>query len=253
MSKFAFVIHPLDTEYIERFEPKAKGKSPALIEKVLEWMPAFKLAKITGIKSKTGKTTNGWFIACPFLPKHILNLERKKVIDKIIQAGQIAQDLGAKVLGLGAYTSVVGDAGNTVAKHLDIGVTTGTSYTVASSLQGLEKAVNILGINLHNNPISIIGATGAIGRACCLILAKKYKNLVLVARNQRRLQELAEEIKSIYGFEVKLGDDPKKVAKMSRVIITSTSTPFAILDEKDFFRKFRTFKMLFRSNDGISL
>ena len=43
---------------------------------------------------------------------------------------QKAEKLGAKIVGLGAFTAVVGDAGITVARNLNIPVTTGNSYTV---------------------------------------------------------------------------------------------------------------------------
>ena len=54
---------------------------------------------------------------------------------KIIKAGKVAEKLGAKIVGLGAFTSIVGDAGVTVANNLNIAVTTGNSYTVATALE----------------------------------------------------------------------------------------------------------------------
>jgi fatty aldehyde-generating acyl-ACP reductase len=41
---------------------------------------------------------------------------------------------------LGAFTAVVGDAGITIAKNLNIPVTTGNSYTVATAIEGTKKA-----------------------------------------------------------------------------------------------------------------
>lgn len=46
----------------------------------------------------------------------MVELPEEFVMDRIIESGKIAQELGAKVVGLGAFTSIVGDAGITVAK-----------------------------------------------------------------------------------------------------------------------------------------
>ena len=49
-----------------------------------------------------------------------LSLPVETVYKKIVACGHLAEDLGAKILGLGAFTSVVGDAGKTIADRLDI-------------------------------------------------------------------------------------------------------------------------------------
>ena len=38
--KFCFVIHPTSLEDVVRYEPGAVGKGRAIIEKILDWMPA---------------------------------------------------------------------------------------------------------------------------------------------------------------------------------------------------------------------
>src|ERR1700694_1945647 len=110
MDAFGFVIHPLDMADVIRFDPNAKGKRLELVAKVLEWMPASKQSHITGIRSKTGKEIHGYFLAASFLPEQFISLPREQVYGKIIKAGKIAESLGAKIVGLGGFTSVVGDA-----------------------------------------------------------------------------------------------------------------------------------------------
>ena len=67
-------------------------------------------------------------------------------------------------MGLGAFTSVVGDAGVTVARNLQIAVTTGNSLTAATAIA--EPA----GSRSHElRPekarVVVVGATGSIGTA----------------------------------------------------------------------------------------
>jgi fatty aldehyde-generating acyl-ACP reductase len=75
------------------------------------------ISEIEGIRSEaTGREIKGWFIACPYTPRRMMELPEQTVYRKIIQTGRLAEKLGADILGLGAFTSVVGDAGITIAK-----------------------------------------------------------------------------------------------------------------------------------------
>ncbi|MBL8107859.1 MAG: hypothetical protein JNJ72_19990, partial [Anaerolineales bacterium] len=83
------------------------------------FFPPVYVSEITGITSQaTGKEIKGWFIACPYTPRRMMELPENMVYNKIIQTGRLAEKLGAQMLGLGAFTSVVGDGGITIAKAL---------------------------------------------------------------------------------------------------------------------------------------
>ena len=56
-------------------------------------------------------------------------------------AAEIARKLGAQVMGLGAFTKVVGDAGVTVAKQAPLPITTGNSYSASGALWAAHEAV----------------------------------------------------------------------------------------------------------------
>jgi predicted amino acid dehydrogenase len=233
LATFAFIVHPLDFEDVVRFEPKVKGKSKILVEKVIEWTPPFKLSEITGIKSKTGKEAFGYFIGCPLLPKHMLTLDIKFVLGKIIQAGKLAEELGAKIVGLGAYTSVVGDAGVTVSKNLNIAVTTGNSYTVASAIKGVKMAAEKLEIELSEATCCVVGATGSIGKVCAKILSKEVKKIIVVGRNPNSTEIFAKQLKEISSSEVEASINVKESVKKSDIVITATSSPYELVGPED--------------------
>ena len=67
-------------------------------------IPPVKAAHITGIKSKTGKEIEGFFIGLPLTAKQILTLPLEKVLKKIIKACKLAEDLGA---GLSAWVPLL--------------------------------------------------------------------------------------------------------------------------------------------------
>ena len=197
MDTFAFIIHPIDPKRdISRKYPfLARIVNDWIIYEVAPLFPPVYLSEVEGITSlATGKQIKGWLIACPLTPKHFLQLPEKRVYRKIIETGRLAEKLGAKILGLGAYTSVIGDAGVTVANALDIPVTTGDSYTVAVAVQSLKQAAQVMGIQLENASAAVVGATGAIGKACSALLANDVAELYMVSRHEPELVQYRDHL-----------------------------------------------------------
>jgi Predicted dehydrogenase len=142
MDTFAFIIHPIDPkrDVSRKFPLLGRALSVEQINFFSTFFPPVYISTITGIRSAaTGKEIKGWFVACPYTPQRMLELPERTVYAKIVQTGKLAQKLGAQVLGLGAFTSVVGDAGVTIAKQLSIPVTTGDSYTVAVAVEARAR------------------------------------------------------------------------------------------------------------------
>ena len=122
--------------------------------KVFTFLPPIYTSHITGVRSSYAEV-EGDFISCPLTTRQMMSLPEEYVL-KIIQAGKYAERLGAKIVGLGATTSVIGDAGITVAKNLNIAVTSGNSYTVYTALEGTRKAAELMGIDLAKAEVVII-------------------------------------------------------------------------------------------------
>lgn len=233
LGTFGFIFHPINRESLEYFEPKTKGKNPELVKKILEWTPSFKLSEITGIKSLTGKEVSGWFIAYPLFPEQMLNLGEEKVIEGIVKAGKIAEELGAKIVGLGAFTGIVGGGGIEIAKKLNIATTTGNTFTIAVAVDGVKIAAEMIGMDIKKSKVAVLGATGSIGKTCAKLLAKEAKYLVLIGRNEERTNVLANEIKKDYACEVESSLKIKESIKDADIIITATSSPQALIGKED--------------------
>jgi len=234
LEKFAFIIHPFD---VRRDVAKKGGVYTAakyLPEPVVEWGIQFKspivMSHITGIQSPTGAEAEGWFIGCPLTPKQLLTLPTEFVYKRLIQCGKLAESLGAGIIGLGAFTSVVGDGGATVAKNLDIAVTTGNSYTVATAVEGGLDAARRMGINIENAKVAVVGATGSIGRTCALMLAPKCAEIALIGRDLTRLEAVARELS---GACIRIYDDVHLGLRDSDLVITVTSARDAVIEPED--------------------
>ena len=197
MDNFAFIIHPVNPKRdVQRKHPiLGRVLSESAINFFSRYYPPEEISHITGVTSQlTSKKIEGWFVSCPLTPKQMVSLPSEVVYKKIIQSGQLAQKLGAKVLGLGGFTSVVGDAGITISKHLDIPVTTGDSYTVAVAVEATCKAALQMNINPNQATAAIVGATGSIGRVCAHLLASRVKNVILIGRNIAKLEAVQQTV-----------------------------------------------------------
>src|SRR5262249_20637295 len=152
------------------------------------------------------REVKGWFIACPFTPVRMMQLPVPHVYNKLIACGHKAEKLGARILGLGAYTSVVGDAGRTIADRLELPVTTGDSYTIMMAVEAVRRAAQVMDIPLETATAAVVGATGAIGSVCAEMLADDVANLILVGRRDDKVQDIAERCQG-HRAEVRAGTD----------------------------------------------
>ena len=232
MEKFAFIVHPLTARDFCRKFSFAERWSDGFIETITKYIPPFKVSHITGIETPHAQA-EGWFIACPLTSSQMMSMPEEFVIKKIIKAGKVAEKLGAGIVGLGAFTSVVGDAGITIAKNLNIPVTTGNSYTVATALEGTAEAARFMGIDLEKANVLILGATGSIGAACAQILAKKVRYLSLAARNEAKLEKLSGQILRSTGLAVKVTANTKAALKAADIVIAVTSAVDSIIEPED--------------------
>lgn len=232
MDTFAFLLHPLQTSDFARKFPLTKKMPAGFLERLLRVIPPLKVSHITGVRSTRGHA-EGWFVGCPLTAEQMLNLPESYVLNKIILAGRKAEKLGAKILGLGAFTSVVGDAGVTVARNLNIPVTTGNSYTVAMAIEGTREAARRMGVSLPASQIVVLGATGSIGAACVKILAKEARFLTLAARNERKLEKIAQQIYLTSGLSVGVTNKVKAALRNADIIVAVTSAVDSVIEAED--------------------
>jgi predicted amino acid dehydrogenase len=231
MEKFAFIIHPIELRRdMARKFPIAAYVPEPILEQVARVKSPFYVSHITGVQSEgTGVEAEGWFICCPLTSKQLLTLPPERIYPKLIECGKMAEAKGAKIIGLGALTSVVGDGGITVAKHLNIPVTTGNSYTVATAVEGAKKALGMMGVPLEIAHVAVVGAAGSIGRTCALLLAPDVATVTLVGRTLSNLEPIAEEVRA-RNPNVTLSNEVAQSLKDADLVVTVTSAVDAVIE-----------------------
>ncbi len=231
MDTFAFIIHPIDPkrDVSRKYPLLGRYLSVGLINFFSTFFPPVYLSEVEGIRSAaTGKQIKGWLIACPLTSTRMLELPVRIAYAKIIQTGRLAERLGADMLGLGAFTSVVGDGGKTVAEALDVPVTTGDAYTVSVAVQAIRDAAAMLAIPLEQATAAVVGATGAIGRVCSQMLAGDVETLYLIGQTPEKLDRLDRELRDRARATLITSVDAADV-KNAQLILTVSSADHPII------------------------
>ncbi len=233
IGRFGLVIHPLKIADFAKKFPLTRLLPGGIVERVFRAIPPFEAAHITGIVSATGARAEGWFIGLPWTPRILLSAPPDLVSRRLIQAGRIAERLGAGVLGLTAFTKIVGDRGLSVAKALRAGVTTGNSLTAATAIDGALLGASRMGIDIRDATVAVIGATGSIGAACSQILARQVGGLILVARTRDRLEELAERLHPAAHARVTVSSDVPRAVGSAEIVLTVSSATDVLIQPED--------------------
>jgi predicted amino acid dehydrogenase len=235
-SRFAFVIHPLSQEFFQSVEPLATitkvAPAPVIdvVEKALAYAPPFTYSHVTGIKSPTGAEAEGWLISVGGTPKELMAHSPEFTYARLLAAAETARKLGAQVMGLGAFTKVVGDAGVTVAKQAPLPITTGNSYSASGALWAAHEALLQLGLTELDDQgrikgkVMVVGATGAIGSVCARLLALSSDELWLVSPESAKLLALKHDIeRGNPRAEIHAAATPNEHLRDMDLIVTATS------------------------------
>ncbi|MEE2641110.1 MAG: aminotransferase class III-fold pyridoxal phosphate-dependent enzyme [Planctomycetota bacterium] len=170
------------------------------------------------IGSLKGFQAEGRIYEIPMLPHEIL-LDSSRALGMMEAAVDDATAWGAKVMGLGSMTGIVGGRGTHLADYSPISVTTGNCLTVFAALQGLEHACRETGVDLSNETVSVVGVPGSIATAAAKILKPKCKSILLVGRsNSARSRKIAAEVDAEFTCDV------QDALARSRVVFTATSS-----------------------------
>ena len=220
-NSFALLVHPVNAgEVFSRFKFMREWSEP-LAERILRSLPPIKLTGFTGVTSPLAEAA-GCFVSINLSSRQILALPEKVGLQKIIKAGKLAERAGARIIGLGGLISAVGNEGVNVARRLKVAVTSGKTYSIAAALEGMQKAAALMGLDLQEARVAILGATEPTGNICARILAREGVNyLTLITKEQSRLEHLARRILFDSGVSCKITSQIGKATRDADVLIVA--------------------------------
>lgn len=235
---FAILGHPYNinhlVKYLKLLDPSFKMPSADFLAKIYDMVPPYKMFEIRNFKDPSGNQTHGWFIICPFIPQ-MVDMDVQAVYRKVVQACKLAQRFGAGIVGLGGFTSIVADRlGKELAQEVRIPVTTGNTLTSALTIEGIEKAAELMGVDISKSKMTIIGGTGNIGFACARVFASRVKSLTLTGRNEEKLANCARILKTEENINAVTTTHNTQAIKDADLVIACASASASLLDDQNF-------------------
>lgn len=234
MRRFAFIVHPLRFDDFAKKYPVTQHLPPKFVEWAFKKVGPIKTGHVTGVRSRTGEELEGWLLGLPLTPEILLKSPYDWVLNKLVRSVEMAVDLGADIVGLGAFTKIAGDRGVTLAERVAVPITTGNSYTTATAVEGTLNAARRMQMDLSHVQATVIGATGSIGRAASLLMAEHVRHLTIVARTPETLQSLKDELIQAYpGLVVDWMTDIKSAVGPADIVLAVSSATGPIVSPED--------------------
>jgi len=164
-------------------------------------------------------------------PKEMLSHSPEFTYRRLLADSEMAEKMGAQIMGLGAFTKVVGDAGVTVAKRSRLPITTGNSYSASGALWAAADAMRRMGlveVPKDGKKIAaktmVIGASGSIGSVSARLLAMAFEQVVIAGRDLKKLEQLkASILEDTPDADVVCSIDYDELLADMDMIVTSTS------------------------------
>lgn len=192
--RFAFLLHPLDAQSYADYDPSLSCLSAAELEEFARSMDGM-LDPVIGstarIESRTGATARGDFIMISHTAAQLRRLSQHEAIKVLNKGIQLAVEQGARIVGLGAYTSVVSGGGVQLLSPA-VALTSGNSYTVVSGMDALDDLMCRTGRQWDNSVVAIVGAAGAIGSCMTTLLSRRAARMLLVG-NPSHTREIGRQ------------------------------------------------------------
>ncbi|HOQ73422.1 MAG TPA: aminotransferase class III-fold pyridoxal phosphate-dependent enzyme [Limnochordia bacterium] len=201
--RFAFLVHPVDLDNYSEFDASLADLTAEQLEDLSSrWndlVEPFVVAS-TRVVDNCGRSAYGDFICVPKTAAQLLAMDKEQSRREILAAIDLAVERGARLVGLGAYTSVVTMGGRQLLPYTDVALTTGNSYTVVSGVEAAVSAAKEVGLEMATATGAVVGAGGAIGKALAILLSEQVQNLILIGnparpeKSEYRMLKVAVEI-----------------------------------------------------------
>lgn len=238
----AFLIHPMtvrDVWEARRFRWLLPLYRRGLIpERAVSWVARFarpmKVDDIRPIVTADGRRARVYLIGVPLLPDQIRS-EPGLAVGRAVQASDLAANLGATVLGLGAYWSVVGNKGLDVQARSPIAITNGGAYTAGTIKMAVPLVLARLrdrGVDPSRATAAVVGANGVVGFGICRAVVAHVGRLIMVGRDQARLERSMELLARRHPDAAIEATTRLERLRDAEVIFTATSEPQPVVFPK---------------------
>ncbi len=182
-----FFCHMITDDHAKKLVPshaeidsKIFSKKIAKITDVTDFTPLVKRE----LKTPSGKIVDVVFMAYPTTSASIVKAIKTNQANKIISKLQkgveyVKEELGAKTIGLGQFTSIVSLNGLAL-DPMGMNITTGNAYTTSMTVKATLKAAEAKGIDLAKTDIACVGIAGNIVSTTASLMADHAGSMTFI-------------------------------------------------------------------------
>jgi acetylornithine/succinyldiaminopimelate/putrescine aminotransferase/predicted amino acid dehydrogenase len=230
---YAFLVHPTTAGDLVVNDPSLCELTAQEIldyQAYLAQMPPGIVCEVPEIVSRTGARARGVLIAVPLLPEQMIALGRARVCDAIASAVDLAHRRGARLVGLGAFTSVYTRKGTAVTGR-GPSITTGNLLTAGMTFEALQ---HVLGRSMSGCRVGIVGARGSVGALVAQLIARaRPSELILAGNPASGIDSLRRTAEMLRGHGCARVTTTRDIAMLERcdVIVSASSAARPVLDD----------------------
>jgi predicted amino acid dehydrogenase len=211
---------------------RRRGFAP---DRMVRWLARFarpmKVADFYQITTADGRRARVYLIGVPLLPDQI-RADPGLAIRRAVQAAYLAANLGATVMGLGAFWSVVGNKGIDVQSRSPIAITNGGAYTAGTVKMAVPMVFERLrdrGVEPSRATAAVVGANGVVGFGICRAIAEHVGRLIMLGTDQERLDRSLMLLRRRYPKATIEATTRYATLRQADAIFTATSNPAPVI------------------------
>ncbi len=233
-SGFVVMGHPYNFNHLVRifkfFKPDLRCVTQEFLLKLFELTPSYHSYDIENFRSATGKSIHGYFVMCPIIPD-MIDVSVDRVFEKVVEGCRIGERLGAGVVALGGFTSIVGERfQEKLRQAIRIPLTTGNAFTAAMALEGVRKACSLMEIDIKKAQVTVIGGTGDIGSACARVLAREARHIIVTGRTKESMNQMKKRLQKEGRARIDIATDNNEAVKKADIVVAAASSAQSLVD-----------------------
>lgn len=215
---------------VRHLEPALADLSEAACERLLErtgpLLPPF-VADEARVVSATGSAVTLTVVGVPVTAAQAMAALRagrpQHLIDVVRAAASLGVDAGARVVGFGGHTSIVGQLYDSWS--IDVAWVSGNALTAAAAAEVARAGARRRGLPLR---VGVLGGAGSIGALVAELVAPDADEVVLVGRErtQARLEAVAR--RALGATRWRVSTEARDLAACS-VIVAASNAPEPVL------------------------
>src|SRR3989338_6098750 len=122
-NSLGFIAHPIDLEHLYTMLGPLRAVARKIpkyrLKELLRLAPPFRLSTVKNMRSLKDALIDCHTIICPLLPEDFVSFDENFVLKRIEQSIRKAQRLGARIVSLAGFISVIGNEGEVISKRVD--------------------------------------------------------------------------------------------------------------------------------------